>query len=71
MVFQGVLGDKLLLTETALSDFVVAVLFEDVPAQVSNREGLVAQLAFHFFSMVGQDVLIQVGNLTAIQMFSN
>ena len=69
VVLQCILGDKLLLTETALSDLVVTVLFEDVPAQVPNREGLVAQLAFNLFSMVGQDVLIQVGNLTAGKKF--
>ena len=69
VVLQCILGDKLLLTETALSDLVVTVLFEDVPAQVSNREGLVAQLAFNLFSMVGQDVFIQVGNLTAGKKF--
>ena len=65
VVLQSILGDKLLLAETALGDLVVTVLFEDVPAQVSNGEGLVAQLAFHLLPMVGQDVLIQVGNLTS------
>ena len=69
MVLQSVLGDKLLFAETALCDLVVTVLFEDVPSEVSNRERLIAKLTFHFFSMVGQDVLIQVGNLTKDQMF--
>ena len=69
MVLQSVLGDKLLFAETALSDLVVTVLFEDMPAQVSNREGLVAQLALHLLSMVGQDMLIQVGNLTQSKGF--
>ena len=64
VVFQGVLGDKLLLAETALSDFVVTVLFQDVPSEVSNWERLVAELAFNFLTMVCQDVFIQVGNLT-------
>ena len=63
VVFQGVLGDKLLLAETALSDFVVTVLFQDVPSKVSNWERLVAELAFNFLTMVRQDVFIQVGNL--------
>ena len=64
VVFQGILGDKLLLTETALSDFVVTVLFQDMPSEVSNWERLVAELAFNFLTMVRQDVFIQVGNLT-------
>ena len=64
VVFQGVLGDKLLLAETALSDFVVTVLFQDMPSEVSNWERLVAELAFNFLTMVCQDVFIQVGNLT-------
>ena len=71
MVLQSVLGDKLLFAETALCDLVVTVLFEDVPSQVSNRERLIAKLTFHFFSMVGQDVLIQMGNLSKDQMFLN
>ena len=71
VVLQSILGDKLLLAETALGDLVVTVLFEDVPAQVSNRESLVAQLAFHLLSMVGQDVLVQVGNLTSDTVRSN
>ena len=71
VVLQSILGDKLLLAETALGDLVVTVLFEDVPAQVSNWEGLVAQLALHLLSMVGQDVLIQVGNLTSDTVSSN
>ena len=69
VVLQRILGDKLLLAETALGDLVVTVLFEDVPAKVSNWEGLIAQLAFNFFTMVGQDVLVKVGNLTQF-MFS-
>ena len=64
VVFQGVLGDKLLLAETALSDFVVTVLFQDMPSEVSNWERLVAELAFNFLTVVCQDVFIQVGNLT-------
>ena len=64
VVFQGVLGDKLLLTETALSDFVMTVLFQDMPSEVSNWERLVAELAFNFLTVVCQDVFIQVGNLT-------
>ena len=69
VVLQRILGDKLLLTEAALGDLVVTMLFEDMPAQVSNREGLVAQLALHLLSMVGQDMLIQVGNLTQSKGF--
>ena len=68
MVFQGVLGDKLLLAETALSDFVVTVLFQDVPSKVSNWESLIAELAFNFLTMVCQDVFIQVGNLTRMML---
>ena len=64
VVLQRILGDKLLLAETALSDFVVTVLFQDVPSEVSNWEGLIAELAFNFLTMVCQDVFIQVGNLT-------
>ena len=68
MVFQGVLGDKLLLTETALSDFVMTVLFQDMPSEVSNWERLIAELAFNFLTMVCQDVFIQVGNLTRMML---
>ena len=72
VVFQGVLGDKLLLAETALSDFVVTMLFQNVPSEVSNWERLVAELAFNFLTMVRQDVFIEVGNLTKkdTQIFS-
>ena len=69
VVLQRILGDKLLLAETALGDLVVTVLFEDVPAKVSNWEGLIAQLAFNFFSMVGQDMLVQMGNLAQFMFF--
>ena len=36
----------------------MAMLLEYVPSEVAHWEGLVAQLALHLLSMVGQDVLV-------------
>ena len=68
VVLQRILGDKLLLTEAALGDLVVTVFLEDMPAKVAHWEGLVAQLAFNFFSVVGQDVLVQVSHLAQVEV---
>ena len=65
VVLQGVLGDELLLTQAALGDLVVTVLFQYVPPQISHRESLIAELTLDLLPMVGQYVLVQVGHLLA------
>jgi len=65
VIFQSILGNKLLLTERALSNLIMTMFLEYVPPEVAYWECLVAELALDFLPVVGQDVLVQVHHLLA------
>jgi len=71
VALKCILGCELLSTETALDNLVLAVLFEDVPTQVSDGKLLVAQLTGYSLSMLCPNVLLHIShklttNVTAL-----
>ena len=76
VALKCILCCELGITETTLCNLVLAMLFEDVPTQVSNWKLLVAQLTRHSLTVLCPNVLLHIyhaglpANITAFVLLS-